>query len=440
MARDVEDALLGVVEGAADIEALPGTGHTEASSALLEGLPQRERRAGEHHRALGHERRADHAGDVEWRQLHRAALDPGHLARGRGDEAPGGVEHLVEGSSRALARRECVEVVVAGDLANRRARRVAHRGEREQQVTGCLAVAALLPRGLREALGCLLEIIGRRRADELPRPRHRLLHRPCRQLESQGRGHAVHEFVGLIHDDRVVIGQHGDALDRVDGEHRVVRDHDVRLHGDLATLGGEAVGAVGALHLAHALASRHGDAAPYPRIDGLAEFVTVARLGLECPGAHGGRLLAELGPGDDRVAVVVGLLAVEALETDVVVPALEHGVGERTRQERLQGLSHDGEVTLGELALERERRRRHYDSVALHRVQRGRHEVGERLARAGSGLDEEVLGDLPSGFQRRCDRLGHSELPRARLTAQGSRGRRKRLLDARHGVAHRSSG
>ena len=61
--------------------------------------------------------------------------------------------------------------------------------------------------------------------------------------------------MGLVDDDGVVIGQHRDALDGMDGEHGVIGHDDVGLHGDLAALGREAVGAVGALHLADALAA-----------------------------------------------------------------------------------------------------------------------------------------------------------------------------------------
>ena len=440
MTRDVEDPLLGVVEGAADIEALPGAGHAQARRALVEGLPQGERRARERHRPIRHQRGAEHSRDLEGCELDRAALHPGHLTRRRRDEPAGRVEDLIEGAPRALARGERLQVVVAGDLTDRGPRRVPHGRERQQEVTGSLAIAALLSGRLGEPLRRLLQVVSGRRADELACSRHRLLHRSRRQLEREGRGHPIDEFVGLIDDDRVVIGQHGDALDRMDGEHRVVGDHDVGLHGDLAALGREAVRAVGALHLAHALPARHRQASPDTCVDRLAEFVAVARLGLEGPGAHGSGLLAELGPRNDRVAVVVGLLTVQALQAHVVVPTLEHGVGERSRQQRLQCLGHDGEVPLRELALERKGRRRDDDRVALHRVQGGRDEIRKRLARAGPRLDEQVLGHLPTGVQRLGHRLGHGELPRARLAAEGSRGRSKRLLDAREGVAHRSSG
>ena len=220
----------------------------------------------------------------------------------------------------------------------------------------------------------------------------------------------------------------------------MVGDHNVGLHGDLAALGREAVGAVGALHLAHAFAASHRQAPPHASVDRLAELVAIARLGLEGPGAHRCRLLAQLGPRDDRVAVIVGLLTVQALEADVVVATLEHGIGERSRQQRLQCLGHDGQVPLCQLTLQRERCRRDDDGVTLHRVQCSGDKVGERLARAGSRLDEQVLGHLPTRVQRLGHRLGHGELPWSRLAAEGSRSRTKRLLDARQGVAHKSSG
>ncbi len=96
--------------------------------------------------------------------------------------------------------------------------------------------------------------------------------------------------------------------------------------------------------------------------------------------------------------------------------------------EQLAGRLEQGrDVALDELVLQREGRRRHDHAVAVQ--QRG-HEVAERLAGAGAGLDEQVLLVV----HRRGHGLGHRDLARPLLAAElldgrPSTSRTARLLD-----------
>ena len=206
---------------------------------------------------------------------------------------------------------------------------------------------------------------------------------------------------------------------------------DVGLHRDFPAFRREAVGAVCALRLTDTFAPGDRESPPHARVDGFAELVAITGGGFHGPGAHGRRLFAELGPRDDRVAVVFRLLAMQALEADVVVPSFEHGVAEGARQQRFECLGDDGQVALGKLALQREGCGRDHDGVALHRMQGRRDEIGQGLARARAGLDEQVAGHLTPGVQGLRDRLGHGQLPRAGFAAQRLSSRGEGLLDTR---------
>ena len=86
------------------------------------------------------------------------------------------------------------------------------------------------------------------------------------------------------------------------------------------------------------------------------------------------------------------------------------------------GLDQPRDVALDELVLEREGRGRDHDAAV---VEQRRHEVGERLAGAGAGLDDEVA---PLA-ERVADRLGHRDLARPLLAAQRLHRGREHLAD-----------
>ena len=114
----------------------------------------------------------------------------------------------------------------------------------------------------------------------------------------------------------------------------------------------------------------------------------------------------------------------EALHADVVGATLEHRPGEGDVEVSFQ----EGEVLARQLVLERLGGGGD-DGVATR--QDGRHEVGERLARAGAGLHRHMLafGDALA------DGGGHLLLPLAHLTAAGQLGHHP-LESGGDGVRH----
>ena len=117
-----------------------------------------------------------------------------------------------------------------------------------------------------------------------------------------------------------------------------------------------------------------------------------------------------LGHLDER-ALVVGHALAHAVQAGVVGPPLEYGERAAALEPVTGRLEQGRDVALDELVLQRERRRGHHDPVLVQ--QRG-HEVAERLAGAGAGLDEQVLLVL----HRRGDRLGHRDLAGTLLAAE----------------------
>ncbi len=109
----------------------------------------------------------------------------------------------------------------------------------------------------------------------------------------------------------------------------------------------------------------------------------------------------------------------EALQAHVVAAPFEHGPVEIDRQ----CLGEEREILAGELILQRLGRRGHDHPVA--RRDR-RHEVGEGLAGAGTGLHDEV----PPGVDRRLDEVGHALLART-LLGVGQRRRDSRQRSRR---------
>ncbi len=237
--------------------------------------------------------------------------------------------------------------------------------------------------------------------------------------------------MGLVDDHRVVVGDHRHALDGVDGQQRVVGDDEVGALGLLARELDEALLAEGALAGAQAVTVADADLAPLA-VGVARRGVALARpalLGLLLgPGPQLEHLLAHraLGHLHER-ALVVGHPLADAVEAGVVGAALEHGVGGVDAGLVLDRLDQAGQVALHELVLQGQGGGGD-DHPAV--VDQGRHEVAQRLAGAGAGLDEQVLLRL----QRARDGLGHLHLTRPLLPAERGHGRRQHPGD-RAGVA-----
>ena len=292
------------------------------------------------------------------------------------------------------------------------------------QLLGQLDDPALRQRGQR-----LLE--RRRGVGEVLRPVHDPpgpgrgpLHHRRRQLVGRDPGDPVDQLVRLVDDHRVVLGQHREALQRVDRQQRVVGHHDLDLGRPVAGQLGEALLAERALRRAQALARGDADLPPGPVVDAGVELVAVAGLGLLGPAAQPHHVPAQRRRGrrvEQRVAVVVGHPAEHLVAAQVVGPALEDRVRRSPAQQRLDRVDQGRQVTVDHLVLQRDRRGGDDHGVA---VQQRRHQVGQRLAGAGAGLDEQVaavghggghrLGHLRPGRVARCRPPRRPRRPAAR--------------------------
>jgi hypothetical protein len=103
------------------------------------------------------------------------------------------------------------------------------------------------------------------------------------QLAGGDAGDPVDEFVRLVDDEQVVLGQHVDVGDGIDGEQRVVRHDDIGVTRLVAGLLGEAVGSERTAAGAEAFAGGHTDLAPRPVGHTRHDFVAVAGFGVRCP-------------------------------------------------------------------------------------------------------------------------------------------------------------
>ncbi len=250
------------------------------------------------------------------------------------------------------------------------------------------------------------------------------------QLDGGLRRDPIRELVRLVHHEHLVLGQHPGCTVRGDPEHRVVRHDHVCLVCPAPGRVGEALRDRRAA-LAEALHGRERDLAPRAVRHARDEVVAVAGGGLRRPLAHREHLAAEVGRlrlgvlgGPRHVAEVeqrgglVGRVAARQLvPTHVVVPALEQRDLRGPRQLRGHGGRHQRQVARHHLTLQRERGRRDHDAlVREHRVAHRGHQVGQRLAGAGAGLDEQVL----AGLDGRRDGDGHHLLPVAPHPSEGT--------------------
>ena len=215
------------------------------------------------------------------------------------------------------------------------------------------------------------------------------------------------DLVGLVDHHDVVLRDHRHSLDRVDREQAVVGDHQLGLGGALLGPLGEALVAERAARLAQALAGTDRDLPPEPvGVPGrIVPLPVPLRLALVLgPLAQLEDLLAHRALGYvDQHALLVGHALADPVQAGVVGAALEHGVGRRDAGLVLDRLDQPREVPLDQLVLQREGRGGDHDPAV---VQQRRHQVGQRLAGAGAGLDEQVLAVL----ERVGDRLGHLDL------------------------------
>lgn len=135
----------------------------------------------------------------------------------------------------------------------------------------------------------------------------------------------------LVDDQYFVLGKHGGAFDGVDREQGVVGDDDLGEFGTFAGHLGEALGAVSALRCSQALTGGHGDLRPGAVGDARREVVAVTGLGVLRPVPQPQQVLAQPAGGrgglelvEEPLLLVLRDALVEAVQTQIVRPALEH--------------------------------------------------------------------------------------------------------------------
>jgi hypothetical protein len=95
------------------------------------------------------------------------------------------------------------------------------------------------------------------------------------------------------------------------------------------------------------------------------------------------------------------------VQAQVVAPALQDREHRFPAEQRRQGRDQARQVTVDQLALQRDGgRRHHHRALGHHRVPDRRYQVRQRLSGSGSGLDGEVLAGLDGPLHR----LGHGDL------------------------------
>ena len=275
-------------------------------------------------------------------------------------------------------------------------------------------------------------------AGVLPGPGRGGVHHRDGQLAGHGAGHPVLELVGFIHHHNVVFRQHGQALERADGQHRVVGDDDVGVGGVLPGQFAEAFGRQGALLRAEALHGGDGDLPPGPVRDAGQKFVAVPRDGVLGPFAQPDDLLAELGGraahgrGEVRHGSVLaegeelalrglfrGESAFELVAAHVVGAALDQGHFDGPVQRRGDGLEQPGQVPAHDLGLQGQGGGGDQGGlVADERVRDQRDQVREGLAGSGAGLDQQVV----AAVNRLRHLPGHFVLALAALAAHAGHG------------------
>ena len=332
-------------------------------------------------------------------------------------------------TAAAACRLSGVDLSLAGGhRADRRTRRVAYRRARgdERRIRIFDPLQRRRVQGGPQDVGRLqqlqrhvvLEVGERPLADPLDLRRS--------QLGRGGAGHPGHQFVRLVDDHRTVLGQRGAAVHRIDGQQRVVGDHQVRAPGLVARAFDEALVSVGAPLRTEALAYRDRHLLPGPvgvrrgvvaigqtplaglflgplpqrqhlRAEG--RLRRAQRCGLDRVGQIAGR--------DQRALILRGAVP-DPQQAGVVGPALEDRVPGALAGDRLDGVQRGRDVVVGQLALQGQRRGGDHDPLVglLSQPDQGRRQVAQRLSRPGAGLHEQV----PAGVERVGDRVGHLDL------------------------------
>ena len=449
MLGDVQDALSGVVERRAHVDALPlrqavalGAlgGEAEGGADTVEIAAELQCRRGQDDGAVREELLPQQSRDVHGRHPQRRAAVP---VRGSGaglvplvpDHVPLGavhdpLRHVVDGLHRGQGLFADRVLVLGGLVAGGADRGDDGAGGVPQRRQGVAEVLRdlLQPAGQRqfhqplEALRGGLQLVGGLLVHQFGGAPDRPVDLAGGQFTGGHAGDPGDQLVRLVDDQDLVLRKHRGALDGVDREQRVVGDHDI---GELGLLPGrlrKALGAVGALGRAQALPGGHRHLCPGAVRHARCEVVTVAGLGLVGPVAQAQQVLAQLAGGggglelvEEAVLLVLRHALAQPVQAQVVRSALEHRELRAAAQQRVQCLDGARKITLHELALQRQGGGRDHDALPVR--ERG-HQVPERLSGAGACLDQQVGAVVDGGG----DGFGHGHLAGALRTADGCDG------------------
>ena len=281
---------------------------------------------------------------------------------------------------------------VPDPVRQERAQLVAHRRQRVEQIR-----VALLDQGAG----------GRHQGAEAARG----------DLDPEARRHDLLELVGLVEDDHVVLGQYRPAAGQVGAVEVGVHHHDVGRGRPVAGRLGEAAASRRAVEGARALARSHAHHVPGP----VGRFEAAGRPGRPCPTSAttpsacaplrsalrversrglrrrsppvlGARRSSAgpVGPAPARLVTQLGLDPARShlghpLAADVVAPTLQDGVVQRggsPSPASTMGRSLPASWSCSALVA--------VATTTFLPLERRRDEIGQRLARPGAGLDDQV--------------------------------------------------
>ena len=193
-----------------------------------------------------------------------------------------------------------------------------------------------------------------------------------RQLRGGHRRHPVRQLVRFVDHQQRVFGQHRRFGDGIDGQQRVVGDDDIGRAGPATRPFGKALGAKRTAGHADAFPRGHADLRPGSvRHTGL-EVVAVTGVGRRRPRGEPLHVAAQRGdrhrveefflrPFILAVRVAGRPATMDLVQAQVVSSPFEQGELRPAGQRIGERIGQPGQITIDELALQGDRRRRHHD-------------------------------------------------------------------------------
>ena len=434
--RHIQNALASVVERRSHIQATPARqlgvgvggavgpvrlGEADRSRHRLEVAADAERGRGEHDRTLGEDAVPHQPRHRQRRLVHLASeplplRDPHDIVRCHRRQLCRDVEDLFGGGCGLHA---ILVGFVATQSADHPPGHVAHQPQRGAEAT--VGIFHPIERRVVQGHRQRRSRVEKLEPEIVVQPGQATPGDPLDGLRAEfvgGRtGDPADQFVRLVDDHRVVLGQRRAAVHRINGQQGVVGHHQLGTPCLVAAALDEALLPVGTPLNTEAFA--HRDRHLGPRLGAVAgRVVTIGEALRLCLGfdplAQRNHLGTDLGRGVrgrrcqrfGQLGTAQQRLLVEAqavpgpVQAGVVGAALENGGGDRASGHLLAGGQGAGDVFAGQLGLQRKGGGGDHDAVAggPGQVRQGRRQVAQRLAGAGAGLNQQVVAD---------ERFGH---------------------------------